>query len=343
MVVPLLAATIWSIRHGRRGAMLYSSAQLIKGLPVTLAQRVKRGLPWVRFSALSLVILALARPQWGLTEFRISTDGIAILMCLDRSGSMMAMDFDIDGRRVNRLEAVKHVFRRFVAGDRELVGRPDDLIGLVSFGGFAEAKTPLTLDHGALLEVLDTVQIAQPIYDDQGNTINERLLAEEQATAIGDALTLAVDRLKESNAKSKVIILLSDGENTAGIAEPAEAAEAAKSFGVKVYSIGVGSTGPAQFPITDPFGREVFVRQHVRLDEETLREIAETTEGSYFAARDTDALTAVYQQIDRLEKTATEGKLYTQYRELFQWLLLPGICLVLLETGLRWTRFRELP
>ena len=343
LVLPLVAAMIWSARHRRRSAILYSSVQLVRGLPITLAQRVKRCLPWIRFLALLLVVCALARPQWGMTEFRVRTEGIAIMMCLDRSGSMMAMDFEIDQQRVNRLVAVKDVFRRFVAGDRRLSGRPDDLVGLVSFGGFAESKAPLTLDHGALLEVLESVDIAQPIYDDAGRAINEQFLAEERATAIGDALTVAVDRLKDVDAKSKVIILLSDGENTAGITDPVEASQAAASFGIKVYSIGVGSTGRAPFPVTDAFGRQAFVPQVVRLDEAALKMIAETTGGKYFPARDTEALENVYREIDKLEKTPSEGRLFTQYKELFQWLLLPAIGLVLFGSILRGTRFRELP
>jgi Ca-activated chloride channel family protein len=343
LLLPLLIATLWSIRHRRRSAVLYSSAQLLKGLPVTLAQRLKRLMPWVRFTAVALVILSLARPQWGLTEFRVRTEGIAIMMCLDRSGSMMAMDFEIDGERVDRLAAVKDVFHRFVVGDRELTGRPDDLVGLVSFGGFAEAKAPLTFDHGALLDVLATVEIAKPIRDSAGRVVNERFLEEERATAIGDAVMLAVDRLKETEAQSKVVILLSDGESNAGIVEPAEAARAAESFGIKVYTIGVGSTGRAPFPATDGFGRQVLVPQLVRLDESTLKNVADTTGGKYFAARDIAALENVYLEIDKLEKTLSEGRLYTQYRELFQWLLMPGICLVLLESILLCTRFSELP
>src|SRR5690606_12672744 len=187
-------------------------------------------------------------------EFRIRTEGIAIEMCIDRSGSMQAVDFQIHGRSVNRLEAVKHVFRDFVGGDGELPGRPDDLIGLIAFGGFAEALCPQTLDHGALLQILDGVDFPKPIRDREGRVINEQLLEEELQTALGDAVALAVDRLKDVPAKSRVIILLSDGENTAGIIEPADAAKAAREFGIRIYSIGVGSTGMAPFPGRDLFG-----------------------------------------------------------------------------------------
>ena len=343
MTVPLLLATVIAMRGERRGAVLYSSVRLLESLPVTLAQRVKRWLPWLRFAGMLLVIVALARPQHGLKDFQIQTEGISIVMCIDRSGSMQALDFTLDGNRVDRLEAVKAVFHDFVAGNGQLPGRPDDQIGLVSFGGFAEAKAPLTLDHGALLDVLETVNIAQPVYDRSGEVINLRFLDEERATAIGDAVALAVERLRDSRATSKVIILLSDGENTAGAIEPEDAAKAAESFGIKIYSIGVGTTGMAPFKLMDPFGREQLVRQPVQLDEATLKLLADTTHGRYFNAKDTNALEDVYHDIDRLEKTQLEGRLYTEYRELFPWWLLPGLALIVIELTLRCTRFRSLP
>jgi Ca-activated chloride channel family protein len=163
------------------------------------------------------------------------------------------------------------------------------------------------------------------------------------ATAIGDAVTLAVDRLKNAAAESKVIILLSDGENTAGVVEPLDAAEAAKALDIKIYAIGVGSTGQAPFPAIDTFGRRRLVPQPVRLDEQTLKQIAETTGGRYFNAQDTQALARVYDEIDRLEKTATEGRLYTEYRELYQWFMLPGLAIIVTEMVLRCSRFRSLP
>jgi Ca-activated chloride channel family protein len=341
--IPLLAIGVFAILRGRQTAVLYSSVQLLKGLPVTIMQRVKRLLPWLRLFGLALIVVALARPQRGLREFRVRTEGIAIQMCIDRSGSMQAMDFKIDGDRVNRLQAVKKVFRDFVDGGGRLPGRPDDLIGLISFGGFAEGKSPLTLDHGALLEVLKSVEIPKPIEALERDARYRQILEEEMATAIGDSVALAVDRLKDAKAKSKVIILLSDGENTAGIVSPEEAAKAAKSYGIKIYSIGVGSTGRAPFPFTDPYGRTVLQPQRVRLDEETLKMLAETTGGEYFNAKNTQALEQVYAEIDKLEKTVSEGRLYTEYVELYQWFMLPGLALVMLEVVLASTRFRSLP
>jgi len=343
LLVPLVALGLLAIRRQRRVAVLYSDVSLLSGLPVTMALRTKRLLPWVRLLGLALVVLALARPQHGREEFRIRTEGIAIQMCIDRSGSMQAMDFQLDGRQVNRLAAVKRVFRDFVVGKGKLPGRPDDLIGLIAFGGYAEGKCPLTLDHGALLDVLDTVEIPEPVLDARGRIVNRSLLEEELKTAIGDAVALAVDRLKDVKAKSKVIVLLSDGEQTAGVIDPPEAAETAKTFGIKIYSIGIGSTGWAPFPTEDLFGRKVLSRQPVRLDEATLKMLAETTGGRYFNARDTQALENVYAEIDRLEKSLSEGRLYTEYRELYQYAMFPGLGLILLEILLVSTRFRSLP
>ena len=227
LLVPLFFAVLLAIRRQRRCAVLYSSVQVLKTLPVTTALLLKRILPWVRFLGLGLVVLALARPQQGREEFRVRTEGIAIQMAIDRSGSMRAMDFEIDGKRVNRLDVVKQVFHEFVTGGEDLPGRPDDLIGLVVFGGYADSKCPLTLDHGALLQVLDTVEIPRPVTDARGRVINRQLLEEEQQTAIGDAVALSVDRLKEVKAESRIVILISDGENTAGVIQPEEAAKAA--------------------------------------------------------------------------------------------------------------------
>ncbi len=361
LLIPL--AVLGIIMLGRRGraAVLYSDVAMLRTLPVTMALRIKRILPWLWFAGMALLIVALARPQHGREEFRLRSEGIAVEMCIDRSGSMQAMDFEIDGRRVDRLTAVKDVFHEFVSGEKrslqdedgdktraqrsggKLPGRSDDQIGLIAFGGYANAKCPLTLDHDALLSVLDTVKIPQPIRNSQGVVINERLLQEEMSTAIGDALALAVDRLKDVEAKSKVIILLSDGQSNAGVLEPAEAAAAAKAFGIKVYTIGVGTTGEAPFPGVDPFGRKVLVRREVKLDEQTLKMLAETTGGRYFNAIDTAALEEVYAEIDKLEKSETKGRRYTQYKELYRSAMLPGLAAIMLVVVLCATRFRSLP
>jgi Ca-activated chloride channel family protein len=341
--IPLCAIGLLAVVRQRRIAVLFSDVSVLATLPRTLALRLKHGLPWLRLLGMALVILALARPQRGREEFRIRTEGVAIQMCIDRSGSMEAMDFEVDGYRASRVTMVKRTFRDFVVGKGPLPGRPDDLIGLIAFGGFAEAKCPLTLDHGALLQILDTIEVPKPIRDERGNVLNERLWQEDTMTAIGDAVTLAVDRLKDVKAKSKVIILLSDGEQNAGIAEPDEAAKAAKAFGVKIYSIGVGTTGTVPFPHVDRFGHTVLAPMEVRLDEKTLKTLADQTGGRYYSVQDTATLEKVYAEIDRLERTLTAGRLYMEYREMYQYLMFPGLGLILLEIGLVCTRFRSLP
>jgi Ca-activated chloride channel homolog len=342
LLVPLLAIGWWNGRR-RPAAVVYSNVEILKMLPRTAAQRVRRLLLWVGLAGLALATVALARPQRGKEEFRVRAEGIAIEMCIDRSGSMQAMDFEIDGEPVERLDIVKKVFRQFVNGGDGLTGRRDDLVGFVDFGGFAEAKCPLTLDHGALEQMLDTVKIAQPIVDSQGRMINRELLQEDQSTAIGDALALAVDRLKSVKAKSKVIILLSDGGNNAGVTRPDEAADIAKTFGIKVYTIGIGTTGTAPMRVTDPFGRFVLRQVPVELDEGTLKMIAEATGGRYFNAQDTRSLKEIYAVIDKLEKTESEDRRYTEYREFYEYALLPGLALILAQVVLVSTRFRTLP
>jgi Ca-activated chloride channel homolog len=343
LLVPLALLGWWLATRRRPAAVLYSNVEILKSLPQTTAQRLRRLLPWLWLAGLTLLVLALARPQRGKEEFRVHADGIAIEMCIDRSGSMQAMDFEIDGERASRLSVVKKVFRQFVTGEGGLPGRPDDMIGLVDFGGFAEAKCPLTLDHGALAQLLDTVKIPEPITDSQGRVINERLLREDLSTAIGDALALSVERLKSIKAKSKIVILLSDGDSNAGVVEPEEAAKIAKTFGIKVYTIGIGTTGTVPMPAIDAFGRKVLVPQMVQMDERALKMIADTTGGQYFNAQDTEALKSIYAEIDKLEKTTSEGRLYTEYRELYEWALLPGLVLILAQITLVSTRFRSLP
>jgi Ca-activated chloride channel homolog len=343
LLAPLLAIGWWNGRR-RPAAVVYSNIDILKTLPRTAAQRVRRLLPWVALAGLALLTVALARPQRGREEFLTRAEGIAIEMCIDRSGSMQAMDFEIKGEPVTRLAIVKKMFRQFVDGGDGLNGRRDDLVGLVDFGGFAEAKCPLTLDHAALDQLLDTVKVAQPMIDAQGNMINRNLLQEDQSTAIGDALALAVDRLKESKAKSRVIILLSDGASNSGVMSPEEAANIAKTFGIKVYTIGIGTTsGTAPMQALDAFGNTVMMQIQADLDEETLKMIADTTGGQYFNAQSTQSLKEIYATIDKLEKTASQDRRYSQYGELYEYPLLPGLLLLLGHVVLVCTRFRTLP
>jgi Ca-activated chloride channel family protein len=255
------------------------------------------------------VIVSLARPREGQQQTIIESEGIAIQMVVDRSGSMQAMDFQIDGEHVDRLTAVKNVAGKFVSGGGELLGRYSDLIGLISFAGFADAITPPTLDHGFLLNALNQTEI-----------VNQQ---SEDGTAIGDAIALAVEKLNSLDAKqdekvkSKIIILLTDGENTAGEFLPVEAAEIAQAVGIKIYTIGIGTKGQAPFPVIDPFsGRKMIRWMQVNVDEATLKEVAKKTAGKFFRATDTDTLENVYREIDQLEKSKVETNHFVDFTEL---------------------------
>lgn len=347
-LIPLIIVIVVLERRQKRASVVFSDVSLIRSLPKTFVQRTAPFVPWLFYLGVALLIVALARPQSGKEEYRIRSEGIALMMCVDRSGSMKAVDFKIDGQRVNRLEAVKKTFRDFVRGTTSrsgisLPGRKDDMIGLLAFGGYVDAYCPLTLDHATLIELSEQIQIPEPIFDRWGNNVAERLIQEESLTAIGDALAQAVERLKDAKAKSKVIILLSDGDQTFGTLTPQEGAETAKAYGIKIYSIGIGSTGTVPVVLTNSFGQQVTVNQNYVLDETQLREIAELTGGMYFNAKNTQALERVYAEIDQLEKTEHEGRVYTQYTELFRRPLTLGCLLILLNIVLSCTRYRRLP
>ncbi|MGD9631860.1 MAG: VWA domain-containing protein [Pirellulales bacterium] len=319
LLLPLVAWRLWS--RTRDIAVPFSSTQFALDLKPTWRQR----LAWVPAAltlvAVTLLVIALARPREGREQTIVDADGIAIEMVVDRSGSMQAMDFQIDGKHVDRLTAIKNVAGRFVAGDeaaaankpsedkQSLTGRVSDLVGLVTFGGFADAVTPPTLDHAFVLAQLNNQEI-----------VSRR---DEDGTAIGDAISLAVEKLntldnhKKEKVKSKVMILLTDGENNAGEVDPIQAAELAKKMGIKIYTIGVGTRGEAPMPVRNPFtGRLDMQWVPVSIDEETLTKIADTTGGKYFRATDTESLAAIYKEIDQLEKTSIEARHFVDYREL---------------------------
>jgi Ca-activated chloride channel family protein len=312
LLVPILAWRLWTPAH--KGAVSFSSIQVAMNLPPTFRQRLA-WLPTVlTLIAVTLIIVALARPREGREQTVIDTEGIAIELVVDRSGSMQAMDFKIDGQHVDRLTAIKNVAGRFVSGDEDrdgqeaLDGRVSDLVGLVTFAGFADAITPLTLDHGYLVVQLNQSQIVD--------------MQSEDGTAIGDAISLAVEKLnslddrQKEKVKSKVVILLTDGENNAGEFDPVQAAELAEKMNVRIYTIGVGTRGQAPFPVRGFGGRRRIQWMPVNIDEETLREIAATTGGKYFRATDTESLTEIYREIDQLEKTKVEAQHFVDYREL---------------------------
>ena len=278
-------------------------------------------LPALRVAALGLLIVGLARPQLGRAATQVRAEGIDIMLAVDLSSSMLAEDFQIEGNRANRLDAVKNVVREF------LDKRPNDRVGLVLFAARPYTQAPLTLDHGWLLSNLDRARIG--------------LI--EDGTAVGSALATAVGRLEGSDAKSKIVILLTDGQSNAGKVPPLTAAQSAKALGYRVYTIGAGTRGTAPYPQVDPFGRKVYVNMPVDVDEETLQHIAETTGGRYFRATDTESLRRIYDDIDKLETTSQEGLQYLDYDEMYVWAVLAGMLLLVGEAILAQTWLRVLP
>ncbi len=274
----------------------------------------------LRTIGLILLIVALARPQSGRKQTEILSEGIDIILTIDTSGSMQALDFEVDGKRANRLEAIKDVVSDFIQD------RPGDRLGMVVFGEEAFTQAPLTLDHGLLKSLLSRLEIG--IAGD--------------ATAIGQAIGVGINRLKSLKAKSKVMILLTDGRNNAGDLPPLKAAEIAASYGIKIYTIGVGTLGPAPFEVDSLFGKRL-VYQQADLDEPTLKKISETTKARYFRATDTNSLKEIYAEINHLEKSAALVKEYTEYDELYQRFLIPGLLTLLLETLLSRTILRRIP
>jgi Ca-activated chloride channel homolog len=321
----LLLLPIIAWLKGKRGeppAFIYSSVQLVRGLLNVSRTRSGSFLSTLRWFALALFIVALAQPRLTKSETKVSASGVDIVVALDMSGSMISEDFEVHSQRVNRFNMARAVLEKFIEK------RPNDRIGLVVFATDPYIATPLTLDHDFLMENLDRLQIG---------TIDEN------RTAIGSALSTAVNRLRELKSKSKIVILMTDGQNNSGKIAPVTAAEAAQALGVKVYTIGVGMRGMAPMPVF--FGRQrVGERMEpVDIDEDTLQKIAQMTGGKYYRADNSEHFQAIYAEIDKLEKTEKEVKKYSHHRELFAWAIMPGLALVLLETLLRHTLFRRLP
>ncbi len=306
LLVPLLAWRYWGPRP--RPAIPFSSVGLAAQIASTLRQR----LTWLplalTLSAIVVLIVAIARPREGREQTVTESEGIAIELVVDRSSSMQALDFQVDGKRVDRLTAIKKVAGSFVTGDKNLPGRFSDLVGLITFASYADGETPPTLDHAFLVSQLNNAKIVTS----RG----------ENGTAIGDAISLGVEKLvaldtrQKEKVKSKIIILLTDGENNAGELEPLQAAELAETMGIKVYTIGVGTKGEAPIPVTDMFGRSTLRWMPVNIDEVTLEKVASATGGKYFRATDTDSLASIYAEIDQLEKSNVEAHHYVDYREL---------------------------
>lgn len=309
------------LRRQQRGAVLFSSIEQVKKLKTSLSIKLRHMPLVLRSLAIGLIIISLARPQKGIEHSKVPTEGIDVVLAIDVSTSMLAEDFSLNGKRVNRLAALKPIIRDFIQG------RANDRIGMVVFAGRPYTQCPLTLDYGILLQFLDNVEIGMI----------------EDGTAIGSALATAVNRLKDLPGKSKVAVLLTDGRNNMGKIDPLTAAETARTMGVKVYTIGAGTKGLAPYPVTDFFGNKVYQRIPVDIDKDTLKQIAQTTGGMYFRATDTESLKDIYREIDQMEKTKAEIKIYMEYKELFPYFLFPGLGFLILEIIISNTWFRKIP
>jgi Ca-activated chloride channel family protein len=328
LLLLLLLPLLWLLwrRPEWRPAIRFSGLATLRETRGQWAHRVRVILPALRIAALACLIVAVARPQHPDESSQVFAEGIAIQMVVDTSSSMSDNDLSPPNREMSRLDVVKDVFRRFVAGEGDLPGRPNDLIGMIRFALYADSICPLTLDHKALLDALAQTQIVRR--------------PDEDKTAIGDALALAVERLKDLKRTSgsgqqytitsRVIILLTDGENNAGMIDPEQAGELAATQGIKVYTILAG-TGQRL-----GFGR-------APLDDRLLRRIAEVTGGKCFHARNRDSLIKIYEEIDRLERTKTEERRFVRWGELARPWLVAALACVCLQTFLDATRLRKIP
>jgi Ca-activated chloride channel family protein len=320
LLLPLLA---WL--KGRRGpvaAFVYSSTRLVRAFSGARRSRAGVFLNALRWLAMGLLIVALAQPRLTRSQANVHASGVDIVVAIDLSGSMAAEDFEIRGKRVNRLQMAKQVLTSFIER------RQSDRIGLVAFATEPYIASPLTLDHDFLLQNLERLELG---------------LIDNTRTAIGSGLSTALNRVRDLKSKSKIVILMTDGQNNAGKIAPLVAAEAAKALNIKVYTIGVGTRGEAPMPVYFGGQKAGYRMEQVNIDEETLQKIANATGGTYYRADNAEKFESIYATIDRLEKTDAEVKRYTHHRELFAWAIAPGLLLIALEVLLRHTILRRLP
>ncbi|MBN1522717.1 MAG: VWA domain-containing protein [Candidatus Aureabacteria bacterium] len=322
LLIPFVLAMGYFLRNKKvKSAVTFSTEKLLYQVSPSLKAVLAGNLHWLRILTLCLISAALARPVSPLEQTKIHTEGINIMLAMDVSTSMLAEDFTLKGKRVNRLEAVKDVVKKFIQG------RKNDRIGLTAFAARPYMVSPLTLDYSWLLQNLERIKAGMI----------------EDGTAIGLGLASSLNRLKDTKAKSKIVILLTDGRNNMGDISPSLSAETARSLGIKVYTIGVGSRGLAPYPVRDFFGNKIYRSVKIDIDEDILTDIASKTNGKYFRATDTKSLRKIYKEIDEMEKTPVEEKGYLEYKELFTVFLAAALALVLLEEVLSNTILRRLP
>ncbi|MBF0630804.1 MAG: VWA domain-containing protein [Magnetococcales bacterium] len=336
LLVMILAPWIFKRALHTPGAVVTSSLQLVAAVPIRGRARWI-GLPGgILALAVVCLAIALAGPRTGDDTTQIRSEGIAIVLVIDRSGSMDARDFVEGDYGVSRLDALKKIIREFVKGGGVGPGRPNDVIGVVAFGTFADSISPLTMDHDNLLAILDQVEVARD--------------PAEASTAIGEGLGLAVERLRmleEDNplgrVRSKVIILLSDGVNNAGDIEPLHAADLAASHHIQIHAIAAGTTGNVPIPVPTLNGGRQLVRQYMEVDEKTLDAVAKRTGGQFFHAENAEALAQAYHAIDQLEKSEINEIRYVQYREHYPFFVVAAMVLIAIWALLNATLLRRLP
>jgi len=315
LVIPLLIVWYWFKNRSNSADLRFSGLSTFTGIKPSAKTWLIHGLFVLRVLAIGLIVIALARPQSISTKQNVHIEGIDIVMTIDVSGSMLARDFKPD-----RLEAAKEVADEFIAK------RPNDRVSLVIFSGEAFTQVPLTTDHTMISNIFEEVKSGMI----------------EDGTAIGDGLATSVSRLKDSDAISKVIILITDGVNNSGSVDPLSAAEMAKMFGIRVYTIGIGSMGTAPYPVQTPFGIQM-QQMEVQIDEELLQEIAGMTGGRYFRAENNKKLKEIYKEIDTLEKSKIDVQEFRKKHEAFVPFALLALALFSLEIILRYLVFRRFP
>lgn len=321
LLIVVLPAVYFRAKRQFHPAMGVSGLGAIAGIKPSFALKIRWIIPVLKYTALCLLIAALARPQWGTKKTNIMTEGINIILAVDLSESMAALDFKRKGKIINRLEAVKGVVHDFIAK------RTGDRIGMVVFGSNAYTQLPLTRDYNTIASILERLEIG----------------AAGKSTAIGDAIGISLKRIEDIKSKSNIIILLTDGKSNSGELPPEAAAEIAVQKNIKVYTIGVGTRGKAPFLVRDAFFGERYVYHQVDIDEDTLKKIAEKTKGLYFRAEDTKALEKIYETIDKLEKTEVKVQSFAEYNELYIYFIFPAFALLCLWIILANTRFLRIP
>jgi Ca-activated chloride channel family protein len=320
LLIPLILWGYFLIRKRRQKTMTFSQTSLLKRLASKKDELIIDLPVYLRLLCMIFLILTICRPQSYNVSREIKSPGVDILLCMDTSGSMQALDFKLGKQSVDRLTAVKKVVSDFVKK------RENDRIGLVVFGDYAFTQAPLTMDKGLLLNLIDRMDIGMA----------------GDKTAIGSALAIAGKRIKDIPAKAKIVILLTDGRNNSGDITPSQAAEALEALNIKIYTIGVGGKGKAPFKVRGFFGEKI-VYQEVDLDEKTLRKIAQTGNGKYFRAADTEELSEIYDIIDREEKTEVKVKEFFHFKELYAYFLIPAMFICLLEIFIQAFVVRSLP